>query len=175
MPGETCQAKPEAIFEVISNIVNLCIDGDLIERQREHQTYHPEYAPIDNDVEACLASIGLKHTKIGNVQKIRRGTRIRAGAQIGNHCIINARVHIFEAAEVGDYALLDHGCGVGPFSVIERGATLLPGSAVGDNCIIGEGAEVNYDLSIGDSGCVKPFHIATHSADNNQAYSTFSK
>ncbi|MBP7807125.1 hypothetical protein KA047_01370 [Candidatus Saccharibacteria bacterium] len=155
-----------ALVKTIEQIVAFCIDDELITRQRNLALYQPEYAPIEEGVKITLETVAnsdgiMQNTRVGNVHHIRYKSVIAAGAILGNHCIIGARVSLQEFCEIDDYARMDHSSTGCQESRVERGGTVLVNSRLGAGSIVGEQAELGYDIDLPPESKVLPGGIIT--------------
>ncbi len=155
-----------ALIKTVEQIVAFCIDDELITRQRNVSLYQPEYAPIEEGVEITLETVAasdgsMQNTRVGNVHHIRNKSIIGAGAIIGNHCIIGARVTLQELCEIDDYARMDHSSTACRESRVERGGIVLVNGRLGAGSIVGEQAELGYDMDLPPESKVLPGSIIT--------------
>lgn len=155
-----------ALIRTVEQIVAFCIDDQLIVRQRNLSLYQPEYAPIEEGVAITLETVatsdgGMQNTSVGNVHHIRYKSTIAAGAILGNHCIIGARVRMHELCEIDEYARMDHNSIAYRESRVERGGIVLVNSQLGAGSIVGEQAELGYDVDLPQESKVLPGSIVT--------------
>lgn len=143
------QARPEAMVELIGQIVNRCFSKKLLDRFKDDPAFEASHARVELGIADRIYE-EASPTNIRTLEKIADSATIKAGALVG------VNVTVGEGSFINKGAVLENGSTVGNAVIIGKGAILRTGSYVLDAANIGEGAEIGYDRTIQPWEVVEP-------------------